>query len=161
MTTGIGAVRAFGRSLTVGALVAAGLAVWGVAAPASASAAVWGPPTEFSGTPGGAGVLTGVSCVSATDCTAVGQDGNEQPFYVTETAAGWGTPAEISGTPGGAGRLLGVSCVSPIDCSAVGQDGNDRPFYVTRPGPTATSLGTTLSGDSKSGTAIWVPRARR
>jgi hypothetical protein len=45
------------------------------------SGGTWGTPTALSGTPAGAGRLDGVSCVDASDCTAVGFDGNSEPIY--------------------------------------------------------------------------------
>ena len=51
---------------------------------------VWGSPTTISGFPFGGEYLSGISCASATACTAVGYDGdtdnNNQPFYVTSAA---------------------------------------------------------------------------
>ncbi len=70
--------------------VDAGLLV-ATSAPAGAATAVWGPPTQLSGTPGGGGYLEGVSCTSATDCTAVGFDRNGEPIYATESGGTWGT----------------------------------------------------------------------
>ena len=107
---------------------------------ASVESGVWGAPTEMTGTPGGSGSFTGVSCpvfitFGLLVCTAVGQDGNNQPFYANETennrgGIGWSAPTEITGTPGGSGSFTSVSCPG-YGCDAVGQDGNNLPFYVT------------------------------
>jgi hypothetical protein len=56
----------------------------------------WGTPAALSGTPGSAGDLTGVSCVDASDCTAVGFDANDEPVYTSSTAA---VPPTVSSTP--------------------------------------------------------------
>jgi hypothetical protein len=76
--------------------------------------------------PGGYGTLYGVSCTSPTDCTAVGDDGNGKPAYVTESAGSWGPVTEI----GGFGVLFGVSCTAAMDCTAVGYD-TLGPIYAT------------------------------
>jgi large repetitive protein len=91
------------------------------------TAGTWGTPTDSSA--GGPAGFTGVSCVDATDCTAVGQDfgpDNYQSFYQTETAGTWGTPTAIPGS-GPDSYVSGVSCTSATDCTAVGSG----PVYVT------------------------------
>jgi hypothetical protein len=130
----------------------------------------WSTPAEITGTPGGSGTFTSVSCVDGQDCMAVGQDGNNQPFYVIETNNVWGAPTEIIGTPGGSGSFTSVNCQDdvgsfPLYCAAVGQDGNNQPFYVNflnnnvrgtpteitgTPGGsgTLTSVNCTFSGDN-------------
>ena len=62
--------------------------------------------------------LTGVSCPSATDCTAVGafEKGNGQSSALAEH---WNGSAWAMGPPPGPG-LTGVSCVSSTFCVAVG-----------------------------------------
>ena len=70
------------------------------------------------------GALNGVSCTSATACTAVGSHTNTSGTQ-TALAEGWdGTSWRIQPTPdpGGAGSsaLNGVSCASPTACIAVG-----------------------------------------
>jgi hypothetical protein len=77
------------------------------------------------------GALNGVSCTSATACTAVGSYTNTSGTQ-TALAEGWdGTSWRIQPTPdpGGAGSsaLNGVSCASPTACIAVGS-------YTTSPG---------------------------
>jgi hypothetical protein len=42
-----------------------------------------------------------VSCSDATDCTAVGNDDNNEPLYATETTGTWGTFGVFVLTPGG------------------------------------------------------------
>jgi len=86
----------------------------------------WGPATQLSDIPGGTSSsdgLNGVSCSDATHCTAVGEDGNGQPFYVTEQDGSWGTPTQVSGFPSGSGGFTAVSCPTTTDCTAVGSDG--------------------------------------
>ena len=69
----------------------------------------------------------GVSCTGPSDCTAVGQDGNQQPIYVQDSSGTWGTPTEVSGAQGSGGLLTNVSCVSASACTAVGSDSNGQP----------------------------------
>jgi hypothetical protein len=99
------------------------------------------------------GILVGVSCTSAVDCTGVGHNASSLPLYVTETAEGWGTPTVIAGSPAGI-ALLGVSCSSADACTAVGQDGNSRPFYVTEtPPPFQGMLSSMFWGASNNATS--------
>jgi len=72
--------------------------------------------------------LTGVSCASATSCTAVGYASGTTPGIVDVTLAEhWdGTKWAIQPTPnqnGPVNQLRGVSCTSATSCTAVG-DGN-------------------------------------
>ena len=46
----------------------------------------WGTPTVLSGTPGGTGELTGVSCVDDSSCVAVGFDGDSEPISTSSSA---------------------------------------------------------------------------
>jgi len=63
--------------------------------------------------------LEGISCVSATRCTAVGQnDGGT--LVLTWNGASW----SIVPSPNGGGRLYGVSCISTTFCAAVGFSGS-------------------------------------
>ncbi len=123
-------LSARGVVVTVG-LVAAGLG----AAPSAGVAAtgVWGTPSDITGAPGGVGSLSSISCVAVADCTAVGSDGNGQPFYVSESGGVWGPPSEITGTAWGS-SLNSVSCVGAGECTAVGPTGNGQPFYVHETG---------------------------
>jgi hypothetical protein len=92
--------------------------------PADALAEHWNGTTWSITRSRGAGPLYGVSCVAATDCTAVGTDGG-----TTSTEHWNGNKWSIihSPTPRGAiGELDGVSCVSAADCTAVGFSDNDR-----------------------------------
>lgn len=52
------------------------------------TAGVWGAATEVS-SPLGGGSFDGVSCTSAEDCTAVGDDGHGYAIYPTERAGVW------------------------------------------------------------------------
>jgi hypothetical protein len=74
--------------------------------------------------------LLGVSCASATSCTAVGQYSNGSgPVTLAEY---WnGTVWAVQATPNPAGstdsyQLNGVSCASATSCTAVGQGANDN-----------------------------------
>jgi hypothetical protein len=80
--------------------------------------------------PGSPADLNGVSCVSATDCTAVGYY-NAGESYATLVEAWNGTKWSIvaSPSPGGNGfddfsELTGVWCFSSTSCVAVGTDGD-------------------------------------
>jgi hypothetical protein len=132
--------------LTAGVLVViAGLAL--LTGPAAATTPNFGPPTEVTGSGGGAGHFLGVSCTDATDCTAVGYDNNSQPIYATETDGTWGTATVVTGSGGGAGYFYGVSCTDASDCTAVGTDGNNQPIYATESGGTwGTATEVTGSG---------------
>lgn len=84
--------------------------------------------TEVEVGTGGSG-LTSVSCVDASDCTAVGQDAAGQPMFATETAGQWGPLSELPSTSG-SGTLTSVSCSDLTDCTAVGGDGSGYPVYA-------------------------------
>ena len=47
-------------------------------------------------------LFAGVSCTDATDCTAVGYDDHDEPFYAVETEGVWGPATEVT-APGGGG----------------------------------------------------------
>ena len=101
----------------------------------------WGPPTDISGSPGGSGSFSGVSCTSTTNCTAVGTGGNSQPMSDTETNGVWGPPTDDLGVTGGSGSFTAVSCTSGSNCAAVGTDAMGYPIYaVSSPTPTAPAL---------------------
>ena len=102
----------------------------------------WGTPTVLSGYPIGQNYLFGVSCTSATDCTAVGDQTGGPIYYATESGGTWGPVQEISGLlPGFGGILTSVSCTSATDCTAVGFDGQfSAPMYVTESGGTWGSV---------------------
>ena len=63
--------------------------------------------------------LFGVSCVSATDCTAVGDSG-AQTLVESWNGSTWSIIASPNTSSGDIDNLLGVSCVSATDCTAVG-----------------------------------------
>jgi Fibronectin type III domain len=65
-----------------------------------------------------AGSLDGISCVSATDCTAVGIGADNEPMVITESTGTWGPPTELSGAD--EATFDGVSCASATNCTAVG-----------------------------------------
>ena len=115
-------------------LVTLGLSI---ATSAVASAAtVWSPPTQIAApSPPLSGSLDSVSCVDPTDCTAVGADNDQQPFYVTESDGVWGTPTQLA-WPLGSGSFSAVSCPSVGNCTTVGTGENDpalttEPLYAT------------------------------
>jgi hypothetical protein len=63
---------------------------------ATETSGTWGTPTVLSGPPGSTGDLTGVSCVDASDCTAVGFDANLEPIYASSSAAVAPTVSKVS-----------------------------------------------------------------
>ena len=73
--------------------------------------------------PGHAGSLSAIGCLCHT-CTAVGEDGNGQPFAVNEIDNTWATPVEVTlpGSTSGRRRyFFGVSCTpDTAQCNAVG-----------------------------------------
>ena len=81
------------------------------------------PPTSSNG-----GSLRGVSCVSSSDCTAVGSS-TEGTLVEDWDGVVWSTTSSPSPIRGGSGPdsswLQAVSCVSATDCIAVGADGDN------------------------------------
>ena len=141
-----GRVRRLGFWLCAASLIAitAGVSVVIGSGVASASGG-FGTPVEIAGSPGGGGNLSSISCTSATICTAVGDDDNNEGMYVTESAGVWGAVTEIT-----AGTLQAVSCTSLGNCTAVGQTAfvaGTEPLYVTESGGTWGSA-TQLSAPS-------------
>jgi hypothetical protein len=105
---------------------------------ASAAGAVT-PAWHIQPTPNPAGAilsaLTGVSCNSATACTAVGYYYNAGPVEVTLAERWNGTAWAVQGTPNPGGThgssLSGVSCTSATACTAVGEYTNASNVAVT------------------------------
>ncbi len=105
---------------------------------ASAAGAVT-PAWHIQPTPNPAGAilsaLTGVSCTSATACTAVGYDYKAGPVVVTFAERWNGTAWAVQGTPNPGGTLgsilSGVSCTSATVCTAVGYYINASHVEVT------------------------------
>jgi len=99
-------------------IIVASIPVFGMlaAAGAEASAAALAPvnssPAKSAAQHGG---FAGVSCLSATDCTAVGAG----PTWLAEHWNGKKWAAEP--TPAGDAKLNAVSCTSDTACTAVGQ----------------------------------------
>jgi hypothetical protein len=117
---------------------------------------VWSVPTQTSmAATTLSGSLSGVSCVDATDCTAVGQDNYHQPFYITESRGTWGKPTQLAATTGDA-SLSALSCPSSGNCTAVGEVGASggavEPIYATENGGVWGSI-TQLAGGPAPGSA--------
>jgi hypothetical protein len=72
--------------------------------------------------------------VSAGNCTAAGEDGDNEPFVASATGGVWDFSTELSGPPDVNGGLDGVSCVSAVDCTAVGGFANDQLLAVSESG---------------------------
>lgn len=130
--------RRFAASLAAGAAVAA-LILAGVAAPAASAAA--GPAAHQPGSaapatgaswaiqptpnpPASQGLLSAVSCPSATGCVAVGSRRDRTGAGVTLAESWNGTTWSVLKTPNPPGSpnsaLTGVSCTSATFCIAVG-----------------------------------------
>ena len=100
-------------------------------APNATSVVRWLVPHDQSGAPvvtsaegsSGAG-LFGISCSSATECVAVGSDGDQGGVASTSTDGGttWTQGALASGEP----VLFAVDCPSTANCVAVGQGASAR-----------------------------------
>jgi Fibronectin type III domain len=124
---------------------------------ASETAGSWGSVTILK-TPTGLGDLYGVSCTSAANCTAVGEDLNidetvgvftqGEPIHATESDGTWGPAVEVT-TPSSTGYLSGVSCISAAGCTAVGGDGNA--FYVAE---SSGTWGSAVDVDAPKGGAL-------
>ncbi len=71
----------------------------------------------------GENYLTGVSCVSATDCTAVGTGSKDRSRTLAESWDGtaWSVVPSPNRGSGSGDFLTGVSCVSATACTAVGR----------------------------------------
>jgi hypothetical protein len=73
--------------------------------------------------------LYGVSCISATACTAVGVHENKFGLFKTliQSWDGASWTMAPSANPGPINHLVGVSCASAAACTAAGYYGNARP----------------------------------
>jgi hypothetical protein len=86
------------------------------------------------------GGLGQVTCLTATNCRAVGfytTGGRQYPLYDTWNGKTW-TPGRLPGIGGTLTALEGISCLSAANCVAVGA--------YTTPGPNAMPLAGILSG---------------
>jgi hypothetical protein len=83
-------------------------------------------PTPNAGRIDSGNVLTGVSCVSATDCTAAGgyynwANNSEKTLVESWDGTSWSVvPSANAGLPTSFNLLNGVSCVSAAACTAAG-----------------------------------------
>lgn len=101
---------------------AAALAVY--AAPAADAAITWTVQPTPTPAQGVDGLLLAVSCVSSSDCTAVGgYTSNAGPVTLAEHWDGTSWAVQATPNPTGASfsTLEGVSCPSASDCTAVGE----------------------------------------
>ena len=89
---------------------------------ATESAGTWSAPSEDVAPGAGTGSFDGVSCTTASSCTAVGAAANT-PIGATETAGTWSATTEVT-VPGTDGSLTAVSCTGATDCTAVGSSLN-------------------------------------
>ncbi len=97
--------------------------------PATSSPIVRTSPSPFGSLPD-VGTLSGVACVNAGDCWAVGNATHPPPLIVHYTGNGW---ALVHTTNPSFGQLIGVTCVSAGDCWAVGNSVDDGGAGATRP----------------------------
>jgi hypothetical protein len=106
---------------------------WTAPALGSSQTAVLGLVRGYERLPAG-GNLDGISCAAVTDCAAVGQDGNGQPAYATESAGEWGAVTDLTTPESRGSTLSSVSCASTTACTAVGvggSNGHPIPIYMT------------------------------
>jgi hypothetical protein len=89
--------------------------------------AVWAIVNSPNVSVGPSSTLSGVTCVSATDCWAVGKYRNSSnPFYEHQTlvehwdGTGWDIVASPNTSPVRTNSLIGVTCTSASNCWAVG-----------------------------------------
>jgi hypothetical protein len=87
----------------------------------------WHTAIEVPGTASGGGEIFSVSCASAGNCSAGGEDtdssGDLQPFVVSQVHGVWGTAVQMPGPAAltnGGGEITSVSCASAGNCSAGG-----------------------------------------
>ncbi|HEX7245626.1 MAG TPA: S53 family peptidase [Solirubrobacterales bacterium] len=97
----------------------------------------WSPTADLATVKGGSRyLLYGVSCLSSTDCTAVGTYVNESGIQVPFAERWNGTNWSIQSTPGPSGanaaRLWAVSCTSSTSCVAIGSYSTTNP-NITSP----------------------------
>lgn len=71
--------------------------------------------------------LTGISCVSATYCAAVGSGSKSDPLTESWNGTSW----SVVPNPATDSVLQGVSCVSAVDCTAVGWSGDETSNEAT------------------------------
>jgi hypothetical protein len=90
---------------------------------------VWGIVVSRNVTPGAVpGILNGVTCVSSTDCWAVGAYGEDaslagDALVENYSGGGWSVPAGVAA----GGTFNGVSCADSSECWAVGSGGPPQP----------------------------------
>jgi hypothetical protein len=72
---------------------------------------------------GGAAVFSGVFCISASACTAVGLDNSNAAAVETWSGSAWTSEAAIPQGPIWDNRFLSVSCATATNCMAVGSSG--------------------------------------
>ena len=108
----------------------------------------WGTTEEVPGTAalntGGNAAVSGVSCPSASNCSAGGtyqdRSGHQQAFVVSQVNGKWGTAEEVPGTAalntGGNAGIGPVSCTAAGNCSASGsytdRSGHLQAFIVNQ-----------------------------
>ena len=142
---GLSATPRLGRTSVVlsgviGLFVAA--AGMSIDAGSAAAATTWSTPIQVGAPNLEGGTFTSVSCVDATNCTAVGYETNtntSEPIYDIETNGEWGSPVQLDTPYASPAYLYGVSCSTAANCTAVGSTAvtNDienrghQPIYVT------------------------------
>jgi len=101
---------------------------------ATESKGVWSTITTASTPSGQGGSFSAISCVDATDCTAVGNTNNlSQAFFASESGGVW-SPTTALGSDENGFSAAGVSCSDSEHCTVVGAGAGDLPAYVTESG---------------------------
>jgi hypothetical protein len=108
--------------------------------------------------------LESVSCISAVNCTAVGEYYTEGPSVLTPFVESWNGKAwsinNALAPPEGKGRMNAVSCVSALFCSTVGGfvgvQGVMKPFGESWSGTEWSSQSVTNSLETRSSTLLGV-----
>lgn len=98
-------------------------------------------PSPNNGT--GGTWLSGVSCTSATDCTAVGDYIDGGNFTLVERTTDGSTWSTVASPNAGSDQLHGVSCTSATDCTAAG-------YSIGANGYSQTLVETTADGSTWS-----------
>jgi hypothetical protein len=94
----------------------------------------WTPSTDIASDSSGHGRLDGITCPSATNCIAVGFDGQAREIATTGTDAdgtwSWSTSFIVSSDGTGGGYLSAISCPSATTCVGVGFDAKRAPIVA-------------------------------
>ena len=103
------------------------------------------------------GYLSGVFCVSSTDCVAVGMDNSGDTLVMSWSGSAWSVVSS-PGIENDTTVLTGVTCISTVNCTAVGSASNlsngsqftlieswDGSVWTVVPSPSPTGIGNALN----------------